>query len=203
MRAFREAFTLLVAFWLYNDGISTVIIMAVVFGAEVGIGQSTLIGAVLAVQFVGFPCSILYGNVAGRVGVKNTILGGLLVYTGIVVGGYFLRTPLHFLILACLVGLVQGGTQALSRSLFGSMIPRSRTAEFFGFYDVSSKMAGVLGPLLFGLLAHITGSSRLSIVSLVIFFIVGGLILLRVNPDEGVRRARQNEAEELSLWPLP
>jgi UMF1 family MFS transporter len=116
-----------------------------------------------------------------------------MVYTSIAIGGYFLRTALHFWILAFMVGMVQGGTQALSRSLFGSMIPRFRTAEFFGFYDVSSKFAGILGPLLFGVVGQLTGSSRLSIISLVVFFVGGILLLIRVDPDEGMRVAREME----------
>ena len=193
VKQFREAFKFLIAFWLYNDGIGTIIVMAVIFGAEVNIGQSTLIGAILAVQFIGFPFTILYGRLPKRLGTKNSILVGLVVYTVIAIGGYFLRTALHFWILAFLVGMVQGGTQALSRSLFGSMIPRFRTAEFFGFYDVSSKFAGILGPLLFGIVGQVTGSSRLSIISLIVFFVGGGLLLMRVDPREGIRVAEQVE----------
>jgi len=193
IKKFREAFKFLIAFWIYNDGIGTIIIMAVIFGAEIGIGQSTLIGAILAVQFVGIPFTILFGYLAKRLGAKNSVLLGLMIYTGIAIGGYFLRTGLHFWILAFMVGAVQGGTQALSRSLFGSMIPRFRTAEFFGFYDVSSKFAGIIGPLLFAIVGQLTGSSRLSVIALVIFFIGGGLLLLRVDTDEGMRVARQME----------
>ncbi len=195
IRQFREAFKFLIAFWLYNDGIGTIIVMAVIFGAEVGIGQSTLIGAILAVQFIGFPFTILYGQLPKRLGTKNSILVGLIIYTGIAISGYFLRTGLHFWILAILVAMVQGGTQALSRSLFGSMIPRFRTAEFFGFYDVSSKFSGILGPLLFGIVGQLTGSSRLSIISLIVFFVGGGLLLMGVDHDEGIRRARLSEAD--------
>ncbi len=191
VRKFREAFKFLIAFWLYNDGISTIIVMAVIFGAEVGIGLLTLIGAILAVQLIGFPFTILYGRLPKLLGTKNSILVGLVVYTAIAIGGYFLRTALHFWILAVLVGMVQGGTQALSRSLFGSMIPRFRTAEFFGFYGVSSKFAGILGPLLFGIVGQVTGSSRLSIISLIVFFVAGGLLLMRVDHDEGMRIARE------------
>ena len=181
LRQYREAFKFLVAFWLYNDGIGTIISMAVIFGAEIQIAQGHLIGAILAVQFVGIPCSIFFGRLAGRIGAKRGILLGLAVYTGIALGGYFVRSALHFWILALMVGLVQGGTQALSRSLFGSLIPRTRSAEFFSFYDVSSKVAGIIGPFVFGLVGQLTGSSRLSIMSLVVFFIGGGLILLRVD----------------------
>jgi MFS transporter, UMF1 family len=185
LREYREAFKFLVAYWLYNDGIGTIISMAVIFGAEINIPREHLIGSILAVQFIGIPCSILFGRLANKIGPKNAIFLGLGVYTGIAIGGYFLQTALHFWILACWVGLVQGGTQALSRSLFGTMIPKSRSAEFFSFYDVSSKFAGIIGPFLFGLIGQMTGTSRLSVVALVIFFVSGGLILLTVNEKEG------------------
>jgi len=113
------------------------------------------------------------------------------VYTIIAIGGYFMQTGLHFWILAFLVATVQGGSQALSRSLFGRMAPKAKTAEFFGFYDVSSKFAGIVGPALFGVVGQLTGSSRLSIVSLVVFFILGGGLLLWVDEREGIRLAEE------------
>ncbi len=185
LREYREAFKFLTAFWLYNDGIGTVISMAVVFGAEINIPQEHLIGSVLAVQFIGIPFSYLFGRMAGKIGAKRAILLGLAVYTGIALGGYFIRSALHFWILAIAVASVQGGTQALSRSLFGTLIPRSRSAEFYSFYDVSSKFAGILGPFFFGLVGQMTGSSRLSILSLIPFFIGGSLLLLRVDEKKG------------------
>ena len=185
LRKYREAFKFLVAFWLFNDGIGTIITMAVIFGAEINIPQAHLIGSILAVQFIGIPFSILFGRLAGWMGTKQAIFLGLAVYTGISIGGYFIQTALHFWILAVLVGFVQGGTQALSRSLFGTMIPKSRSAEFFSFYDVSSKFAGIIGPFVFGLVGQLTGSSRLSVVALVVFFIGGGMILFTVNEKEG------------------
>ncbi len=185
LRQYREAFKFLVAFWLYNDGIGTIISMAVIFGAEINIAQEHLIGAILAVQFVGIPFSLLFGNLAGKIGTKRAIFLGLGIYTGISIGGYFIQNALHFWILAILVGFVQGGTQALSRSLFGTLIPKSRSAEFFSFYDVSSKFAGIIGPSVFGFVGQMTGSSRLSIVALVVFFIGGGLILFQVKEKEG------------------
>ena len=184
LRSYREAFKFLVAFWLYNDGIGTIISMAVIFGAEINIAQEHLIGAILAVQFVGIPFSLIFGRLAGQIGPKKAIFLGLVIYTGIAVGGYFIRTALHFWILALMVGLVQGGTQALSRSFFATLIPKSRSAEFFSFYDVSSKFAGIIGPFVFGLVGQMTGSSRLSIVSLVVFFVGGGLVLLTVKEKE-------------------
>jgi UMF1 family MFS transporter len=189
LRQYREAFKFLIAFWLFNDGIGTIISMAVIFGAEINIPQAHLIGSILAVQFIGIPFSILFGRLAGWMGTKRAIFLGLAVYTGISIGGYFIQTALHFWILAVLVGFVQGGTQALSRSLFGTMIPRSRSAEFFSFYDVSSKFAGIIGPFVFGLVGQLTGSSRLSVVALVIFFIGGGMILFTVNEKEGRARS--------------
>lgn len=189
LRRYRQAFKFLIAFWLYNDGIGTIISMAVIFGAEINIPQEHLIGAILAVQFVGIPFSLLFGHLAGKIGTKRAIYLGLGVYTGISIGGYFIQSALHFWILAILVGLVQGGTQALSRSLFGAMIPKSRSAEFFSFYDVSSKFAGIIGPFVFGLVGHLTGSSRLSVVALVIFFIGGGLLLTTVKEKEGKEEA--------------
>jgi UMF1 family MFS transporter len=189
LRQYRQAFKFLVSFWLYNDGIGTIISMAVIFGAEINIPQAHLIGSILAVQFIGIPFSILFGRLADWVGTKRAIFLGLVVYTGISLGGYFIQTALHFWILAVLVGFVQGGTQALSRSLFGTMIPKGRSAEFFSFYDVSSKFAGIIGPFVFGIVGQMTGSSRLSVVALVIFFIGGGIILLTVNEKEGRARA--------------
>ena len=185
IRRHREAFKFLMAFWLYNDGIGTIISMAVIFGAEIHIAQEHLIGSILAVQVVGVPFSVLFGKIAGRIGAKNAILAGLVIYTGIAIGGYFIQTALHFWILAIFVGFVQGGTQALSRSLFGTLIPKSRSAEFYSFYDVSSKFAGIIGPAVFGIVGQMAGSSRLSIVSLIVFFVVGGLILLTVDVNKG------------------
>ena len=194
IRRYGELIKFLVAFWLYNDGIGTIIKMATIYGAEIGIGQSDLIGALLMTQFVGIPFSFLFGRLAKRLGAKPSIYLALAVYTGISIWGYFMAHAWEFWALAFLVGLVQGGSQALSRSLFGSMVPRGKTAEFFGFYSVSSKFAGIAGPLIFALVGQLTGSSRLSIVSLVFFFIVGGLLLTRVNEEEGIRVARAEDA---------
>jgi len=189
LRQYREAFKFLVAFWLYNDGVGTIISMAVIFGAEINIAQEHLLGAILAVQFIGIPFSIFFGRLAGWMGAKKAIFLGLAVYTGISIGGYFIQTALHFWSLAILVGFVQGGTQALSRSLFGTMIPKNRSAEFFSFYDVSSKFAGIIGPFVFGLVGQLTGSSRLSVVALVVFFVAGGLTLMTVDEKEGGAKA--------------
>lgn len=192
LRSYRELFLFLVAFWIYNDGIGTIIRMATIYGAEIGIDQTALIGALLMTQFVGIPFSFAFGRLAKYIGTKNSILLGLFVYTMISIGGYFMETALHFWILAFLVGTVQGGTQALSRSLFGSMLPKSKTGEFYGFYGMSSKFAGIIGPLVFAIVSQIAGSSRLSILSLIVFFILGGFLLSRVDEKKGIENAQEN-----------
>jgi UMF1 family MFS transporter len=189
LRGYREAFLMLLAFLLYNDGIQTIIKMATAYGTEIGIGQGALIGAILLVQFVGIPCSFLFGMLAGRLGAKQAIFLGLLAYTLISVLGYFMTSAAHFYLLAALVGMVQGGTQALSRSLFASMIPAHKSGEFFGFFSVFEKFAGIFGPLIFAGTIALTGSSRNSLLSVIGFFVVGAIILAFVDVEEGRRAA--------------
>lgn len=198
MRRYRQLLMFLFAFWIYNDGIGTIIKMATIYGAEIGLDQTTLIGTLLMTQFVGIPFAFAFGWLAKRLGTKNSIFLGLAVYTMISIGGYFLETSLHFVLLGFAVGTVQGGTQALSRSLFGSMSPKAKSAEFFGFYGMSSKFAGIVGPLVFALVTQFTGSSRLSIVAVVIFFIIGALILKNVDEQEGIRIAQAEDAAMLA-----
>ena len=193
---FRELLKFLAAFWLYNDGVGTIIVMAVMFGAEIGIGRPHLIGAILMVQFLGVPFTLIFGRLPRMIGTKRSILLALCVYTVITFLGYFMTMPLHFWLLAGLVAMVQGGTQALSRSMYSTMSPPSKSAEFFGFYNVSSKFAGILGPLLFGLVAQLTGTSRISILAIVIFFLTGGLLLITVDHDKGMKAAMREEEEE-------
>jgi MFS transporter, UMF1 family len=190
LRSYRNAFLMLLAFLIYNDGIQTIIKMATAYGTELGIGQNALIGAILLVQFVGIPCSFLFGMLAGRIGAKPALFIGLSAYTVISLLGYFMRTGTHFYALAALVGMVQGGTQALSRSLFASMIPRHKSGEFFGFFSVFEKFAGIFGPLIFAGTIAVSGSSRNAILSVILFFAVGGLLLWPVDVAEGQRIAR-------------
>ena len=194
LRGYRQAFLMLLAFLIYNDGIQTIIKMATAYGTELGIDQSALIGAILLVQFVGIPCSFLFGMLAGRIGAKRALFLGLLAYTAISVLGYYMKTAAHFYVLAGLVGMVQGGTQALSRSLFASMIPHHKSGEFFGFFSVFEKFAGIFGPLIFAGTIAATGSSRNAILSVIGFFAVGAAILAFVNLDEGQREARAADA---------
>ena len=190
MRQYRQAFLVMVAFTIYNDGIQTIIKMATAFGTVIGIGQAELITAILLVQFVGIPFAFLFGSLAGRIGAKASILLGLAVYTGICVFGYFVDSTRDFFVLAVLVALVQGGTQALSRSLFASVVPRHKSGEFFGFYSVFEKFGGILGPLVFALAVQGGGSSRVAILWVIAFFVVGGALLWRVDVAEGEQAAR-------------
>lgn len=199
LRAYRHAFVLLVAYLIYGDGIGTIIRMASIYGAEIGIERGHMIGAIVMVQFVGVPFSFLFGMLAGRIGTKRAIFLGLLVYTGIAVLGFFMTSALHFWALAFLVGTVQGGTQALSRSLFASMIPAYKSGELFGFYGVMDKFAGMIGPTVFGAVTGLTGSGRYGILSVVLFFVVGAAVLYMVDEDEGRRVARKAQARARPL----
>lgn len=196
--SYRQAALLLLAFVVYNDGIMTVIKLATAYGTEIGIGETPLIAAILLVQFVGVPCAVVFGRLADRVGAKRAVLGGIATYVVITVLGFYMRTAAHFLVLAVLVGLVQGGTQALSRSLFASMVPPHRSGEFFGFYGVFEKFSGVLGSLLFFLVVQFGGTSRQAILSVVVFFVVGILLLRRVDVDAGRAHARAAEARAMT-----
>jgi UMF1 family MFS transporter len=185
LRKFKQAAFMLLAFLIYNEGIGTIIKMAAIYGAEIGLSASAMIGAILIVQFIGIPCTLLFGALAERIGAKRSIFAGLGVYLAIAFLAYIMRTNAQFVMLALLVGLVQGGTQGLSRSLFASLIPKEKAGQFFALFAMSEKLAGVLGPGLFVATLSITGSSRHAIASVVIFFLVGGLLLLRVDVDQG------------------
>lgn len=194
IRKYEDLFKLLVAFWLYNDGIGTIIKMATIYGNEIGIGQTDLIGALLMVQFVGIPFSFAFGWMAKKIGTKKSIYISLSVYSLISIGGYFMTTALHFWILGFAVALVQGGSQALSRSLYARMVPKAQSAEFFSFYSVSGKFSGMFGPLVFGLVSQLFGNSRLGIVSLIIFFTSGAYLLTRVDEEKGIQVAKEADA---------
>jgi UMF1 family MFS transporter len=195
LRGFRQAGLMLLAFAVYNDGIQTIIKMATAYGTEIGIGQNALIAAILVVQFVGIPFAFVFGALSGRLGAKRAVLLGLAVYVVIAILGYRMRTATHFMTLALLVGMVQGGTQALSRSLFASMVPPHRSGEFFGFFGVFEKFSGIFGPLLFALVVQAGGTSRSAILSVIVFFVVGMLLLTRVDVDAGRAYARRVEEE--------
>jgi UMF1 family MFS transporter len=192
LRSYRQAFLMLIAFLLYNDGIQTIIRMASIYGAEIGIDRNAQVAAFVMVQFVGVPCAFVFGALADRMGPKRTLFGGLLVYVGISILGYFMRSTWQFFALAFLVGTVQGGTQALSRSLFARMIPKHKSSEYFGFFSVFEKFAGIFGPALFALSITLFGSSRVAILSVIAFFVVGALVLTRVDVAAGEAHVRES-----------
>ena len=194
LRRYRQAFLLLLAFLLYNDGVQTIIRMATTYGTEIGLDENAMIGALLLTQFVGVPFGFAFGMLADRIGAKPAVFLGLTVYAIITVLGYFMRTSTHFFALALMVGMVQGGTQALSRSLFASMVPKQKSSEFFAFFGVFERYAGILGPALFAWVVGHTGTSRNAILSIIAFFVIGGVILTFVNVDEGRREARLSSA---------
>jgi len=194
IRRYRELTIFLGAFWLYNDGIGTIIKLAAAYGDEIGVDHNDMLGALILTQFVGFPCSIGFGALAQHLGAKRTILAGLAVYTVISVAGFFIRSAWDFYALAITVGVVQGGTQALSRSLFATMVPKTRSAEFFGFFSTGEKVAGILGPAIFGVVGQLTGNSRWGIVSVTLLFIAGAFLLGRVDEAEGQRVAAAVDA---------
>ena len=195
LRRYRNAFILLLAFLLYNDGIQTMIRMATIYGTGIGLPESAMITALLLTQFIGVPCAFAFGAIAQRIGARTAVFAGLAVYVLITILGYFMTTAVHFFALAILVGMVQGGTQALSRSLFASMIPRHKSSEFFAFFSVFERYAGVLGPAIFAFVVERSGSGRSAILAVAVFFVVGAAILAFVDVAEGRRAARAAEAD--------
>jgi UMF1 family MFS transporter len=193
MRLYRHAFLLLLAFMIYNDGILTIIRMATSYGTELGLAQDVLISALLITQVVGIPFAIFFGYLAKWLTAKRAIFLSLAVYVGISVVGYRLETAEDFYLLAVLVGTVQGGSQALSRSLFSKIIPSHKSAEFFALFGVFDKFAGIFGPALFALTIYLTGSSRTAVLSIIAFFVAGAILLSFVNVEEGARVAREAE----------
>ncbi len=196
---FKQTLLFLIAFFIYNDGIGTIIRMASIYGREIGIEATHLMLALLLVQFVGIPFSFLFGMLAGKIGAKNAIFVSLATYLLISVLGWSMKTTFDFFLLAILVGTVQGGSQALSRSLFTTMVPKHKSSEFFAFFSVFEKFAGILGPAVFALVNSATGSSRGAILALIVFFVVGGALLAKVDVKEGQRAAREAEAAALGI----
>jgi UMF1 family MFS transporter len=176
----RPVLNFLLAYWLYIDAIGTLQQMAADFGLKLGFSSNAMIQALLLVQFISFPCALLFGRLGDRIGAKRAIYIGLAVFLALTCYAYFMQSEFEFYILAGVVGTVQGGVQALSRSYFAHLIPRERSGEYFGFYNMLAKFAAVLGPLAMGVVAIATGNQRLSILVLGLFFIGGALLLARV-----------------------
>jgi len=186
VRRHPDLLLFLVAFLFYNDGIQTVIAVSAIFGREeLGLSQTTVLSVFLMIQFVAMPGSLLYGRAAERWGAKRSILAGLLLFIAVTVYAYTMQKGWEFWILGFVVALIFGGLQAISRSLYAALIPQGKSAEFFAFYAISGKFASVVGPLLFAIIADLTGSTRLSILALASLFIVGLLLLAGVNVARG------------------
>jgi UMF1 family MFS transporter len=183
MRAYPLTLFFLLAFLVYNDGIQTVINLASQFGSEeLGLETNTLIITILVVQLTAFFGALALGRLAGRIGARKTILLSLVLWTAVVIAAYWLpgEAPLPFIALGAAIGIVLGGSQALSRSLFSQLIPKGKEGEYYGFYEISDKGTSWLGPLAFGLVYQITDSYRVGIVALVAFFVVGFVLLMLV-----------------------
>ena len=194
VRRLKTVFTFLLGYWLYIDGVDTVIRMAVDYGAALELPGNSLILALLVTQFVGFPAAILFGKLGERLGPKTGILIGLAVYVGVCVFGFLMETVTHFYILAVTVGLVQGGVQSLSRSLFARLIPPDKAGEFFGFYNMLGKFAVIIGPVLMTGVGNLTGNPRMGILSLILLFGLGAAFLCRVHiPNQTASAGDQSE----------
>lgn len=185
LKRYREALLMMLAFLIYNDGVNTVIRVGATYGTEIGIPQARLLQAILAVQFIGLPCAYFYSHLAAKMGTRNAIYLALLTYLGICCVGYLMTETWQFFLLAFMIGSAQGGAQALSRSLFASLIPKEKSSEFFGFYGVGDRFAGVVGPALFWVMVTLTGSSRGGLLGLAVFFVIGAFLLSRVDVERG------------------
>lgn len=186
----KNAALFLASYFFYIDGVNTIIKMAVDYGMALGFPSSSLITALLLVQFVGFPSALLFGTLAHRWGEKKSLHVTIGVYALVTLLAYFMTTTAHFYALAVAIGLVQGGIQSISRSVFGSLVPREREAEFFGFFNMLGKFSTMFGPILVGLVSLTTGSARLSILSLLVLFVLGSVILTRVRTYDGAGSTR-------------
>jgi len=180
IRGDRTLLWFLLAYWFYIDGVNTIVKMAVDYGLSLGLKQDALITALLLVQFIGFPAALVFGWLGKKIGARAGIFIGIAAYAAGSIYAYFLKTEADFYGLAVLIGLVQGGVQSLSRSLYGRLVPPGKAGEFFGIYNLMGKASSILGPILTGVVAVVTHDSRLAIVSIVILFVIGGLFLMRV-----------------------
>ena len=172
----------MIAFFFYIDGVHTVISMATSYGSALGIDSTQLVLALLVTQFVAFPSAIIYGKLAGRVGTLNMILVAVAAYMGIVLfAAFFLKTAFEFWVLAILVGLFQGGVQALSRSYFGRIIPKEKSNEYYGFFDIFGRYASVMGTFLVSVVTSLTGNPSLGVLSIGVLLVVGFVLLVRLS----------------------
>ncbi|RTR27186.1 MFS transporter [Robertmurraya yapensis] len=187
IKVYRPLFLFLLAYFFYIDGVNTIIKMSTAYGSDLGIDSTTLLIVLFVTQVVAAPFTVLFGKLGTKYGDKQLIMVGICIYIFICCYAFFLDSALDFWILAMFVGMAQGGIQSLSRSYFGKLVPKESSNEFFGFYNIFGKFAAVAGPLLLGVTTHITGKTNYGVFTLVILFIVGAIILLRVpNTSETV-----------------
>lgn len=185
IRMLKNLGLFLLAYFFYIDGVNTIIAMAVDYGMALGFESNSLIVALLITQFVGFPATLLFGQIAHKIGSRKGLYLGISVYVLVCIFGSMMNSVSHFYILAMVIGLVQGGIQALSRSVFAHMIPAEKSGEYFGFFNMLGKFSSMLGPYLVGLVSVATQNSRLSLLSIVILFLIGGTLLAFVQmPSE-------------------
>jgi len=193
IRELKVVTTFLIAYWLYIDGVDTIIRMSVDYGTSLGFTTSTLITLLLMVQFIAFPATLIYNWFAKQIGIKQAILIAIGGYICIAVIGSLVSKEWHFYIIAILIGCFQGGIQALSRSLYSRIIPYHNSAEFFGFYNMFGKFATIIGPPLMGYVAMATGNPRFGILAIILLFVLGGYFLMMVDVEEGERVAQTKQ----------
>ena len=182
---FRQLTIFIIAYMAYNDGAHTVTTMAAIYGKdELGLGTTDLMVTLLLVQVVAFGGALVFSRIANRIGARRAVMISLVLWSGVVIYAYFIQTATEFFVLGMIVGVVLGGTQALSRSFYGAMIPENASAEFYGFFSVFSKFSAIWGPFIFGFIKQVTGQARLAIISLIVFFIVGFILLAFVNDEK-------------------
>jgi UMF1 family MFS transporter len=184
IRRYRPLLWFLLAYWLYIDGVNTIIKMAVDYGLSLGFPQQSLIAALLITQFVAFPAALGFGWLGNRIGARNGIFVAIAIYSITTVAAYWMREISHFYMLAGVIGLVQGGIQSLSRSYYATLVPAGKQGEFFGFYNMMGKFAAVLGPLMVGVTALVTDSTRAGMLSIIVLFVGGALLLARSRPSK-------------------
>jgi len=182
IKQYRSAVVFLLAYFLYMDGVDTIIRMATSYGSDIGLSAQSMIGALLLTQFIGFPATLVFGNYSDRFGHKQTLTFAIIIYIGVVIFSSQMDSAVEFFIMASVIGLVQGGVQAISRSFFSSLIPENKAAEFFGFYNFIGKSSVFIGPFMVSGIALLTDNPSLGILSLLLLF-VPGLILLRRVPE--------------------